>query len=272
VSGGGQSAAPGATLEPIVVRVSDATGNGVVGQTVSFVVTSGGGSVTPSSGISNPEGLVTTSWTLGPAQGAQTMTAASAGFTPNPLTITATAAPTPSVGTVRVTAPTTGTDIPDWYSVHVDGRWAGDLTAGATLSVVVGEGSHAIQLYGVAPNCTVAGPNPAQATVTRGVTTNVVFPVSCVPNPTLRVTVTTTGSNLPSGYTVGVDWDYWYYYYVYSFAAPANGAASIRIPPGSHVVWLDGVASNCTVSTANPVSVAMSLGATVDVAFTVTCR
>jgi hypothetical protein len=91
VSGGAQSGAASAALpQPIVVKVSDAAGIGVPGQTVTFAVVTGGGSVTPASSMSNAQGLVTTSWMLGPALGAQTMTA-TAGFTPTVLTITATA-------------------------------------------------------------------------------------------------------------------------------------------------------------------------------------
>jgi hypothetical protein len=89
-SGGGQMAAAGATLAPIIVRVSDAAGNGVAGHVVTFAVTAGGGSVSPLSGISDALGQVATSWTLGATLGAQTMTA-SASFTPTPLTIDATA-------------------------------------------------------------------------------------------------------------------------------------------------------------------------------------
>ena len=85
------------------------------------------------------------------------------------------------------------------------------------------------------------------------------------------MTVTTTGTNLDSGYLVGVDPDY-YYGYAYSISAPPNGVVTIRIPPGSHWVYLDDVALNCTVIGGNSVSVTLSLGATVDVAFAVTCH
>jgi len=95
-SGGGQSANAGATLAPIVVKVSDAAGDGIAGEAVTFTVTTGGGSVTPGSGTSNAEGLVTTSWTLGATEGAQTMTA-SGSFALTLLTIGATATPTPSL-------------------------------------------------------------------------------------------------------------------------------------------------------------------------------
>ncbi|HYV97307.1 MAG TPA: hypothetical protein VE967_07650, partial [Gemmatimonadaceae bacterium] len=90
------------------------------------------------------------------------------------------------------------------------------------------------------------------------------------PNPTLRVTVTTTGSHRPSGYTVGVDSDY-YYGPLYTFAAPANGVASMRLPPGSHTVFLIGVPSNCNVSP-NLQAATLTLGATTDVAFAIVCQ
>ncbi|MFI5311215.1 MAG: beta strand repeat-containing protein [Gemmatimonadales bacterium] len=98
VSGGAQSATAGTMLAPITVKVSDASGNPIAGGTVTFAVTTGGGSVAPSSGTTDAQGLMTTTWTLGPTPGAQTMTA-SASSTPNVLTIgaTATSAPLPSL-------------------------------------------------------------------------------------------------------------------------------------------------------------------------------
>jgi hypothetical protein len=108
--------------------------------------------------------------------------------------------------------------------------------------------------------------------VVGGAVTDVAFPVSCTPNPTLQVTVTTTGASIPAQYFVGVDFYYFYDYYLFGLTVPANGTASIRLPPGGHDVNLAGVPANCTVTSANPLSVTMSLGATASVAFTVVCR
>jgi len=139
------------------------------------------------------------------------------------------------------------------------------------LSIRLGAGLHSITLTAVPTNCTVAGANPVNVTVTAGSTTNVAFGVSCVTSPTLRITLATSGDNLPTGYFIGVDLNY-LDEYDYFLSAPINGVASIRIPPGAHTVYLGGVPANCTISTANPVSVAMTFGVLTDVAFAVVCH
>ena len=108
-------------------------------------------------------------------------------------------------------------------------------------------------------------------TVDSAATTNVNFLVTCVANPTLQVTVTTTGPNAPASYLVGVDPDY-YYGYSYSATIAPNGGASTKLPPGSHTVTLDQVPANCTVTSQNNVTVNMILGVTTPLAFAVTCH
>ena len=67
---------------------------------------------------------------------------------------------------------------------------------------------------------------------------------------TLAVTVTTSGSNTPSGYTVIVDGSS-------SQSVGINGLVTfIGLPPGSHTVLLSGVPSNCSVS-GNPRTVSL---------------
>ena len=51
--------------EPIVVRVYDAEGIGVEGVTVAFEVTGGGGSLSDSSDVTDPDGEASVRWTLG---------------------------------------------------------------------------------------------------------------------------------------------------------------------------------------------------------------
>lgn len=80
VSGGGQAAAQSTALpQPVVVSVTDAFGNPLAGQTVSFVATPGNGTLSPASGTTNGTGQVSTTWTLGATAGAQAMTASAAG-------------------------------------------------------------------------------------------------------------------------------------------------------------------------------------------------
>jgi hypothetical protein len=70
-TGAGQSAPPSTALaDSIRVRVTDAFGFPVPGQTVQFTIAQGGGSVSAVSGITNADGRTAVMWTLG-AAGAQ---------------------------------------------------------------------------------------------------------------------------------------------------------------------------------------------------------
>ena len=91
LSGDGQQGAPRATLPaPIVVAVSDADGNPVSGAAVTWVVTAGGGSVDPTTSTTDAAGHASTSWTLGPTVGTNTVQAVVSGV--GSATFTATAA------------------------------------------------------------------------------------------------------------------------------------------------------------------------------------
>ena len=90
-SGGGQSGAINSALaQPVVIQVVDAGSNPVAGTTVNFAVVTGGGSVSPTSGVSNALGQVQTTWTLGATVGPQSISATSGTLTNSPLTINAT--------------------------------------------------------------------------------------------------------------------------------------------------------------------------------------
>ncbi|MHB1097554.1 MAG: beta strand repeat-containing protein [Gemmatimonadaceae bacterium] len=89
VSGGGQTALAGTALQPIVIRVNDAQGNGIGGIALTVAVASGGGSVLPTSATTDATGSATTAWTLGGASGTQTMTVSATGL--GTLTVSATA-------------------------------------------------------------------------------------------------------------------------------------------------------------------------------------
>jgi hypothetical protein len=174
-------------------------------------------------------------------------------------------------GGIRVSATISGTDAPPTFPVVVDGVFIGDVGGFGSVSVVLDAGVHAVALQPLPANCVVIGANPVTVSVPQGVTTNVAFSVSCVANPTLRVTVTATGTNIPATFYVGVD-DYNFYYYVYTFLVPANGSGSIRLPVGSHLVVLEVFPATCTVTGGKGRTVEMQLGATVDVAYTVVCQ
>ena len=91
LSGNNQSATGGSrTPQPPVVQVSDGQ-FGVPGITVNFAVTSGDGTVTPATVVTDEAGMATTVWRMGTAGGTNTMTASTAGFAP--VTFTANAVP-----------------------------------------------------------------------------------------------------------------------------------------------------------------------------------
>ena len=97
------------------------------------------------------------------------------------------------------------------------------------------------------------------------------FSVTCVANPVLRVTVTTTGTGIPANYWVGVDYDY-YYGYVYAASIPSNGTTSFSLEYGTHLVSLYQVPLNCSVTSPNNVAVNVPAGSTTNLAFTVVCH
>lgn len=91
-SGGGQVGGVNTKLpQPITVKVLNALGAPVSGFLVSFTVASGGGSVSPVAALTDTSGQASTTWTLGPTPGTQSLTVTATGATGSPLTVSATA-------------------------------------------------------------------------------------------------------------------------------------------------------------------------------------
>ena len=91
-SGGAQFGNPGTQLAlPVMVKVTDAFGNAVAGRAVTFAIATGAGSVGTPSANTGAAGTASTTWTLGPAGGPQSITATATGLAGSPLTIAATA-------------------------------------------------------------------------------------------------------------------------------------------------------------------------------------
>ena len=92
VSGNGQTAPAGFEVaEDLVVRLTDDNGNGVGGRAVTWVVSTGGGTVTPQNTTTDPSGFASTRWTLGSLAGQNTPTAVFSGIPPVPFSATASA-------------------------------------------------------------------------------------------------------------------------------------------------------------------------------------
>ena len=82
-SGSGQTAAAGtAATSPFIVKVVDQTGAPLAGTMVSFVVTSGGGTLSAASATTDASGLATVNYTAGATVGTSVVTATVAGLAP----------------------------------------------------------------------------------------------------------------------------------------------------------------------------------------------
>jgi hypothetical protein len=80
VSGNNQSVAPNQELsQPLVVRLEDDNGNGVSNRAVSWVIGSGGGSVSATTSSTDDNGEARVRWTLGPTPGVNTLNAVVSG-------------------------------------------------------------------------------------------------------------------------------------------------------------------------------------------------
>jgi hypothetical protein len=97
-SGDGQTGVGGALLaDPLVVRVTDAFGNGVSGETVTWSAATGNGTLDPATSDADGSGNAQTFWMLGMSQGVQTATAAIGGGTTVDFTATSAGVATPPV-------------------------------------------------------------------------------------------------------------------------------------------------------------------------------
>jgi pimeloyl-ACP methyl ester carboxylesterase len=91
-----QNADPGTPLPQLITaRVVDAAGVPVSGSTVSFAVTSGGGTVSSPTSTTDNDGIAGVTWRLGPSNGTQTVSASSVGLSGSPLTYDAIAGSLP---------------------------------------------------------------------------------------------------------------------------------------------------------------------------------
>lgn len=80
VEGDEQSGTPGQPLQDaLVVRLMDTAGLAIPGHEVTWVVSTGGGSVTPGLDTTDGQGRATAEWTLGPDAGPNTVSAVAAG-------------------------------------------------------------------------------------------------------------------------------------------------------------------------------------------------
>src|SRR2546428_11928316 len=139
-------------------------------------------------------------------------------------------------------------------------------------------GNNLVRVISTALNCSAVGDYPRTVNVASGLTRDtveVVFAMHCVSLPIVRVTAPTTGANPDDSYRViesvrDVEFGV---YVDTSLTLPANGTAAFKRPyPGDYQLKLLDVASNCTVTVANPTQFfQITFGDTLDVEFPVTC-
>jgi hypothetical protein len=183
----------------------------------------------------------------------------------------------PPPGSVRVRATVTGPN-PDQQFTVLEGACdyydylcnSKQLTVGGTVEFSLAPGTYPIALSDVAQHCSVDLPNPRSVTVVANVETEITFAVTCVAMTTIRVSTPTTGVDKDPSYLVGVSNCFG------GFACPqeyvqAGGTVEFLVISGTHTVQLIDVASNCTVSGANPVEVTTTAPSSTDVTFQVTC-
>jgi hypothetical protein len=185
-------------------------------------------------------------------------------------TITCSAIP-PSVGAIRVTTTTTGSDPDgDGYQFAIDGGTTQGIGVNGSQTVDnVAAGGHEVTLSGVADNCSVDDDSKS-AVVTPGNTAEVSFTITCSPIPpstgSIRVATITMGDNQDTDYQVTIEG---------VGSQPIGGEAGTavtvnNVSTGNHLVTLSGIADNCAVDDDSQ-SVTVTPGAQSDVLFTITC-
>jgi Tol biopolymer transport system component len=199
----------------------------------------------------------------------QTVTIHAGAAAPAAFAITCQAPPAQS-GTIQVITATSGTNNdPDGYAFSVDGGSSQPIAVNGKVSVSnTATGTHAIQLTGAAPNCTVQGTNPRSATVVNGATVEVRFAITCSATAgSLEIKTSTTGSNPDAdGYSVSIEGGQ-------GRVIGANATLTLSdIAPGSHQVTLAGIAPNCTVADDNPQGIKVNDGGTTAVTFNIECE
>jgi WD40 repeat protein len=176
--------------------------------------------------------------------------------------------------TLHVSTRTTGVSLdPDGYDVCVDPvpddcMLSKAIGVNGDITMSLGPGNHAVELDGLAANCTM----DATTTVEAADTTEVSFTISCVAAGTVRFTTATTGTDIAvTGYGFGVDggnpggsryaW------------VPLNAVVTLTaVSAGPHMVTImTAVPENCTVSGGRSHALNVPQDGTVDIAFDVRC-
>ncbi len=164
-SGGGQTGTPGMALPaPVVVVVSDASGNPVANVAVTFAVDSGGGSLSQTTATTGSDGSATSgTWMLGPSAGRNTLRITAGSLAP--IEVAATAADgVVSLGTANFGAGSGSFQVIDpgplkGFSMSIP---AGAVSAPLALTISYGPSAGVTVLDGltpISPVITLANPS-----------------------------------------------------------------------------------------------------------------
>src|SRR5207248_2926759 len=268
-----RSVQAGRPIGPVQVSIVDSAGNPVAGvDTVTVVVT-----LHDNPGSDTLNGTKNTH----PVNGVATFTNLSLNTPGQGYTLEASAGPLnklsdpfnimpppPTTGALTVTTNTPANPPAAGYTVTVNGTGGTTKGIGASGTVTfvgLSAGNHSVTLGDVPSNCTVSGGDTQPASVTANQTTPVTFTITCAATTgSIAVTTTTGGSNLPSGYTVTVDGR--------TQSVAASGTVTFDgLNVGNHSVGLSPIPSNCSVSGANPQTVAVTAGNTTPATFSISC-
>ncbi len=123
------------TQAGIAYRVQDQFGHAVAGASVAFSVPAGSGSVSPTTAVSDANGVVTAAWTLGEIVGTRTMSASVTGAPVATIQVTATPDTSRKLTVVSAAEPTTrqGLALNAPIVVRTSDRF-GNLTTGDTVT------------------------------------------------------------------------------------------------------------------------------------------
>jgi hypothetical protein len=171
-------------------------------------------------------------------------------------------APDVTTGQIKVTVTTAGGDRDDMYWLAA-GSSRTQLFHDGAFTVTLPPGPATVELSDVAGNCSVDGGPTLTVQVVRATTVNVSFHVVCYATG-FQISIHTTGSGLPSGFTLQM---------MGSEAqnVPVDYSAVVsRLTPGVYTFRLETI-DRCTVAKGNEVTVELPARTLVPVAFNVFC-
>lgn len=251
----------GASIAPAVqVAAVDAGSNTVTtftgNVTIAIDSNPGGGTLSGTTTVQAVGGVATFSdLSISPA-GAGYSLSATSGALATPASAPFIVATIPTA--LHITTVTTGTATPPKYSLCVDPnsgsypgpgcRRSGPIGANGAVSMAITPGYHSVELDGVPANCALTGDTANPRQVTASGTTEVPFALACLDTGTVRIAVTTTGTDLDqNGYYACVSRAandcFW------STRLLINDMVTISgVTAEAHTVSIGDVVVNCTVS------------------------